>query len=382
MAQIPTEEELQDFALNFEDKIVRPLAKVGYDKYNVFDILNISRQELRHSDFLAFLLDPNKSGEIGWQFLRIFLTLLSKDITPKLNFFDMLYGNIDKVNVYREVAVKDGRIDILIDFEIFKEKNQKIVIAIENKVDTGEHDNQLKKYKEFLSSEKYKAHTKVMLYLSPDSVKPSDNDWIEIDYKFIYAVLSRLDVETVDSTLKTLVNDYKKTIRREFGMENNDELRQKAIEIYRKNRQVLDFIYKCKPDWIKETSQILCKLLEEKGATIVIENSKGELVESKKKDPVNIMFIITELVNYKGFYFQICVDEMSLLFINDAGKRVCKKQWLFGDSQKSAEAVKRYQELVFDTTQLKADCIQMLEQAVGKDGIISYCLSLLKKQQI
>ena len=38
MAQIPTEEELQNFALNFENKIVRPLVSAGFNKYNIFDI--------------------------------------------------------------------------------------------------------------------------------------------------------------------------------------------------------------------------------------------------------------------------------------------------------------------------------------------------------
>lgn len=369
MTTIPTEKELQDFALQFDNEITRPLVNAGFAKYNVFDILNINRQELRHSDFLAFLLDPNKSGEIGLQFLRNFLALLSKDIVPaQLSFFDMLYGNIEKVNVSREVAVKNGRIDILIELEITKENKQQIVIAIENKVDTGEHDNQLGKYKEFLSGGRYKDHTKVMLYLSPDKAEPSDNDWTAIDYEFIYTVLNRIDTETADNTIKTLVNDYKKTIRSEFNMTNDNELKRQALEIYKKNRRVLDFIYDSKPDWVKETARIIRTFLKGHGAELESDNQN-----------VNIAFRTRELSSYKG-YLQICLDEMSLLFINETGKRACKKQWLFGDSQKSAEAVKRYKELVLamDTEQLKTDCKQMLEQAFAKDGVISHCLSTIK----
>ena len=212
MAQIPTEEELQNFALNFENKIVRPLVSAGFNKYNIFDILNIGRQELRHSDFLAFLLDPSKSGQIGEQFLRNFITLLAKNIASDLNFFDMLYGNIDKVNVYREVAVKDGRIDILFDFEITRDKTQKIVVAIENKVDSDQHDNQLEKYKNFLCSGKYKDHKKVMLYLTPNKAGSGYVDWLEIDYKFIFDVLQKVNIDNADNTIKTLVEDYKKVL--------------------------------------------------------------------------------------------------------------------------------------------------------------------------
>ena len=369
---------MQDFALQFDNEITRPLVNAGFAKFNVFDILNINRQELRHSDFLAFLLDPNKSGEIGLQFSRNFLAMLSKDIVPtKLNFFDMFYGNIEKIIVSREVAVKNGRIDILIELEIKKENRRNIVIVIENKVDTGEHDNQLGKYKEFLC-ERYKDHTKVMLYLSPDKSEPSDNDWTAIDYGFIYTVLNRIDTETADNTIKTLINDYKKTIRSEFNMTNDDELTRQAIEIYKKNRKVLDFIYDSKPDWVKETAKIICELLEQKGATIVTLNNKGALVENQKKDSANIMFSIKDIANYSGYYFQICVKDMLLLFIDDTGKRKCNQQWLFEDCRHSIDAVKRYQELVlFDIKRLKEDCAQMIERAFAKDGVIAHCLSAL-----
>ncbi|MDE7454272.1 MAG: PD-(D/E)XK nuclease family protein, partial [Clostridia bacterium] len=98
-----SEKELRDFSLNFENKITKPLLDAGLDRYNIFDILNISRQELRHSDFLAFLFDCNKSGEIGRQFLRNFLVVLASECSKAdLNFFEMLYSNIDNVCVMRE----------------------------------------------------------------------------------------------------------------------------------------------------------------------------------------------------------------------------------------------------------------------------------------
>ena len=50
MAKI-NEQQLQNFVLTFESEIVLPLVSAGFErnKYNVFDILNINRQELRHS---------------------------------------------------------------------------------------------------------------------------------------------------------------------------------------------------------------------------------------------------------------------------------------------------------------------------------------------
>ncbi len=373
MTQIPTKEELQDFALNFDIKIVRPLVNAGYDKYNVFDILNISRQELRHSDFLAFLLDPNKSGYVGQQFLRNFLIFLSKDIVPnKLDFFDMLYGNFEEVNVYREVAVKDGRIDILIELEIVRNEVQKIVVAIENKVDSDQHDNQLEKYKKFLDSDKYKNYKKVPLYLTPNKADSKNEDWLEVDYSFIYSILNRVDIATADNTIKTLVDDYKKMIRREFDImdEKESELRKLALEIYTNeiNRKIIDFIYDSIPDWREETAKIIRELLIQKGASL-----------PSNKQNTYIEFTTKELANYEGYYFQINTKDMSFVFRKDLTHNQCASQWLFGNAQDSLNAVENYKKWVLtDKTKLKESCMQMIEKAFGDNGVIATALATLK----
>ena len=59
---------------------------------NIFQILNISRAEIRHSNFLAWLLDPNETHGLGNLFLIKFLRELttSKELdvfeVEKLNF--------------------------------------------------------------------------------------------------------------------------------------------------------------------------------------------------------------------------------------------------------------------------------------------------------
>ncbi len=382
MAQSITNEKLLDFALNFDENITRPLVNAGYDKYNVFNILNISRQELRHSDFLSFLFDPSKSGNLGQQFLKNFLILLAKENKAStLNFFDTLYGNINNVNVYREMAIKDGRIDILIQLELTKDKKQKVVIAIENKVDSDQHDNQLEKYKDYLFKE-YKDYIKIMLYLTPNKAESGYNEWAEIDYEFVFKVLNRLETNNIDSTLATLIEDYKKLIRSEFDMinDNESELKKQALEIYKNNRQILDFIYNMKPNWIKETSKILCNLLEQKGAKIVIENKDGVLVESKKKDPVNIMFTISQIGNYKNFYFQISVDEMCLYFRKNSTQNQCPKQRLVGNNKETEKKIDEFKEYaVFDYSKLEAECEAIIDKIFEKEtGSISKALATLK----
>lgn len=76
-----TESQLHKFASDFDKNIVNPLLEAGFErnKFNVFDILNIKNQELKHSDFLAFMFDPKRSGEAGTQFLHAFTLLIAKE---------------------------------------------------------------------------------------------------------------------------------------------------------------------------------------------------------------------------------------------------------------------------------------------------------------
>ena len=47
-------------------------------KFNIFDAIGIERQELRHSDFLAFLLNPYRDHGLGGTFIEILLNEIQK----------------------------------------------------------------------------------------------------------------------------------------------------------------------------------------------------------------------------------------------------------------------------------------------------------------
>jgi len=42
-------------------------------QFNLFEAVGVTRQELRHSDFLGFLLDPRAAHGLGDRFLTLFL---------------------------------------------------------------------------------------------------------------------------------------------------------------------------------------------------------------------------------------------------------------------------------------------------------------------
>ena len=399
-----TKADLQEFVLTFDDKIVNPLLEAGFErnKYNVFDILNISRQELRHSDFLAFLMNPNQSGDVAHQFLRNFLALLSDSRKyPKLNldFFKMFYGSFEKVIIRREYK----NIDILVEVEVLNGKyNDSFVIVIENKVDsderTDEYDDdgnevegQLKRYKKTIDTE-YKKHHPIFLFLSPDKRQPSQSDWTEIGYDLIYSVLCRLNMDTADPTVRTLINDYKKMIRSEFEMENETEkLREAALKVYTDpaNRDIFDFIFKCRPNRVKVTAEIIREYIG-KDVKDWIE------FDTTKAPNVYIPFTTKKLKTFDetlkkhdlNIYFQINVKEMKVEFRIDGSdehrekleinkKKTQSSQYLLDKNNNNninAEEIERHEKALLDKggqEVLKENIQSMLKELFAKNENVS-----------
>src|SRR3954470_17184319 len=56
-------------------------------RFNIFDALSIARAEIRHSNFLAFILDPAESHAQGQVFLKAVLMDLLKAAPPTLRPF-------------------------------------------------------------------------------------------------------------------------------------------------------------------------------------------------------------------------------------------------------------------------------------------------------
>ncbi len=70
---------------------------------NIFKILHISRNEIRHSNFLAWLLDPNENHGFGDLYLRKILERLTENDTAKrYDIFRLLLLKTYSFYVYRE----------------------------------------------------------------------------------------------------------------------------------------------------------------------------------------------------------------------------------------------------------------------------------------
>jgi len=212
---------------------------------NIFRILKISKAEIRHSNFLAWLLHPNESHNLGDIFLKHFLLEISVD-------FDAL--NFQDVEIRREWR----NIDLLIISSEF-------IVCIENKVDSQEHSNQLVRYKEIIK-EHFPNHRHYFIYLTANEDDPSDDEFEKYSYSQIVETLAqilKLYDRRLTSEVKQYIQDYIEILKIEIMKEH--ELIELALKIYNNHKEALDFIFENKPDLASEFNKYFEKKVKDNG---------------------------------------------------------------------------------------------------------------------
>lgn len=252
---------------------------LGLKQPNIFKVLGASKTEIRHSNFLAWLLDPNESHNLGGVFLKRFLReVFSSDRFENIDEIAVAGLDLTKTKVLREWSY----IDILVEVD-------GTVICVENKVGSKEHSNQLARYKKVVNN-KYPNHKKTFVYLTPEGLQSTSDSYHPISYSFIVESLERvLEIygHSINNQVKNYISDYIVTIKREIM--GTDKLTQTAINIYENHRELFDFIIEHRPEPVDRLREVLSKIVESKG-WIVGSTSKAYLrfLTPKIKDLVYI----------------------------------------------------------------------------------------------
>jgi hypothetical protein len=210
--------------------------------FNLFEALGAIRGELRHSNFLAFILSPARSHRLGTKPLQVFLrALLAKLPAEKrpIRALEVAVGDLDDATVFRELDY----IDLLIEL---RELN--LVVVIENKVDAKAGDGQLARYKAIVG-QKYLRWKKLFVFLTPDGRDPDHPDYVPFSYGELAGLIESL-ANDGDSAygpdVSLILNHYVEMIRR--NIVNDEVLRALALKIYERHSDAIDFIFKCRPE--------------------------------------------------------------------------------------------------------------------------------------
>ncbi len=197
-------------------------------RFNLFEALGVVRHELRHSDFLAFLLDPSRNHGLGAAFLEEVLQSSS----------DLQFTDLGRATVLREWH----NIDILVLDDV-----NHVAVLIENKIDTGEHSDQLSRYYDDVRRN-YPAYQIVALYLTPNGDAPSIESYTPVSYSLVCKLIEKL-VEDHRSTLgndvKMLLEHYVQMLRRHILSES--DVAELCRNLYQKHKRALDLIFEHRP---------------------------------------------------------------------------------------------------------------------------------------
>ncbi|EMF0059390.1 PD-(D/E)XK nuclease family protein [Enterococcus hirae] len=224
-------------------------------KANIFQILKLSKNEIRHSNFLAFLFAPNETHNLSDEFFKMFLKRYidsNDDTKAAINYFDALLNSYEDLIVYRE----NNNIDIL----LVSEKN-KIVVCIENKILSSESRGQLNKYQRYIERN-YSNYKKIFVFLTPDGNEPTNPIWGIVTYKDIVEILEQLmQKNSMEKKVYYLIKDYVDILRRDVGMD--DEIKEIVRKIYQQHKEALDLIFENIPDNLSLMSELYIEALEQ-----------------------------------------------------------------------------------------------------------------------
>ena len=248
-------EALEKFVLDNED--LRRLEE-RTSQFNIFEALGIVRQEIRHSNFLAWLMNPSQSHGLGDSFLKAFL--LKTSVTARELGIETI-SPID-VDVWDLSATEVRREWRNIDITLLEE-SRKFVCVIENKIHSSKHSDQLRRYREVVEAE-FSGYTRHYVLLNVSADEPSDSEYyVGVTYDEVCDVIERLlemRASTIGDDVATALSHYVTMIRRRVMPDI--EIQELCRRIYRKHQAALDLIYEHRPDLQAEIRDALRKMIQ------------------------------------------------------------------------------------------------------------------------
>ena len=208
-------------------------------QFNVFRALNIEKVEIRHSNVLAWLLDPDESHGFSNIVLRRLLSniLLMSDKTIK----DLSAAKVELLDFSDIEVLREWKnIDLLII-----DRLNSIILFFENKIYSGESTGQLVKYKRIVELE-FPQFTIIPVFLTLTGQESSDKDaqdYIFYSHIQLYSILGKLFLQRksqLAEPVQVFMQHYLDTLRR-LTMQD-EELTNLCKTIYRKHREAIDLI--------------------------------------------------------------------------------------------------------------------------------------------
>ena len=239
----------------FNDEVQDLLEQISNNvmDFNLLEITGMGTQEIKHSNILSWMFGDNEHN-LGYKILEGFLKkvidenndngFLQDEQKELLKHYVYLPDNTRNFTIFRE----KNSIDLLLIDE-----NNKVAIAIENKVYTSERSDgadggQLNKYFTYVKK-KYANFKRFYIYLTLDNSSPSkgnESNWLVASHQMIGEVVEQLlGHNSINEKTHLILSSYVDLLKRRNIMEDK-ELEKLCEKIWTKNKnsKALDILYR------------------------------------------------------------------------------------------------------------------------------------------
>ena len=287
------------------------------NKFNIFQALKLQNNEVKHSNFLGWLLTPFESHNLMDCFLKELLKIALQNDT---SLVDIILSDLTDAKVTLEKMANDGRrMDIFIE-----SPRNKLVCVIENKVWSGEGCNQLEDYRDFiLNHDNYKDYKhKIFLFLTPYKYSLCEDykGYIRINYGDILKAINNVMKQygcLLDDDVKIFIEHYKKMVERNIMGETDKEIIDLCRKIYRENKSAIDLIIE-NNDYKADVLNVMAEVIKERTdlQEITVENNGilalpdnlNNLDKLKYGKWTNDIIVYIHFINFAQGHKDACVE--------------------------------------------------------------------------
>lgn len=239
-------EQLENFIVKAQPDL--ETIKRELNAFNIFNVLGVQYREIRHSNFLGWLFDPNESHNLDDVFLKDLFKLIREvcDFISSEKLVSLLLEDLSQTIVHRE---SEHNIDILIVNEALD-----ILICIENKIYADYSRHQLSKYYQYIEENYQEITNRIYLTLTPSESHNhlgfEDGDkYQNINYNQIIDLIkgNKGVINKALPTVKESINQYITMTEKNITFSSKEI--KLAQEIYNKYKDEINFIVKIKSDF-------------------------------------------------------------------------------------------------------------------------------------
>lgn len=258
------------------------------DVYCPFEALGAARTEIRHSNFLSNLITPNAPHGFGNALLKAFLeALLAQTDDPEL-LLELHLSDLSNAIIMREWK----NIDILIRLPRGPSKPD-LIFAVEVKVESGEHGNQLEKYERAVNDEWPSAET-FFFFLTPDHAQASRKSWFDVPFSGLLEEFERVLLRGEGhEDARRMAKSYVAMMRRRYVAD--EQMADLAAQIWARHRVALEFLVEHQPNAINELRQAVQE-----------SDFPGKIAHETQKEKIDLTF---EAESFSAGYVRFAVKE-------------------------------------------------------------------------